>query len=65
MKARKHYKQYEELTFLVKYFADGIIHYCNPNTGEVLFERKTPTGKSPIMERYLATKPSNTEGDDK
>lgn len=50
MKPKQPYKHYEEVTFLVKYFADGVIHYCHPQTEEVLFERKTPNGKSPIVE---------------
>ena len=60
-KKKETYKHYEEITFLVKYFADGVIHYCHPNTSELLFERKTPTSQSPIVEIDLATQPSNTE----
>lgn len=42
--------QYQTVTLYVRYFDDGLMEYCNPYTGEVLFTKQSPTGTSPVVE---------------
>lgn len=50
MKAEKPNVRYQTVTLFVKYYDDGLMEYCNPYNGEVLFTKQSPAGTSPLIE---------------
>ena len=52
MKAKEPVEQYQTVTLVVRYFDDGLMEYCNPYTGEVLFTKQSPSGTSPVVELF-------------
>lgn len=43
------HQTYETIDVLTKYYENGLVEYCNPNTGKVIFSFTHPSGKSPVV----------------
>lgn len=46
----KYHQQIVEVPILCKYYENGLVEWCKPNTEEVIYSYNTPTGRSPIVE---------------